>query len=199
MTLPIVFRNQGERTSFNFDFFDYISGAGYKNFYAFSSAVLGGNVLALSPIILDGSLNNLANSGTSNPETLNFDITFNNPAIIEGTAFISYSLTGTGGAQTPVFKIQHVRGAVVTDLGTGSAHSTGTGTQRETIPITLTRKRFLKNDKIRLNIVIGNTGTFNLYYDPTNRTLNGGLTESGTNAKITAAMILKLPFSIQLD
>lgn len=183
----------------SFDYLDYASGLGYRTYYAVIADVSGAVTYFLSPQVMDTSegytLTTIAAPGTT---TQTYDITFQNPAIIQGNALVNFTFrTATGeGNINPEF--YHVRGGVETLLGeaTNTNLSGGTINIREALLVSLTRQGFAVGDILRLKYKITNvSGTITAYHDASSRTT---LTETTTGVTIQTSLIIKIPFVIDL-
>lgn len=201
MALPSIFTPISSGSIASYDYLDYAAGVGYKTYYPCGTELSGSFGTLLSPSQLSGTLDYRSISVTSGTTELNFDLTFNNPAMINGECFISYTLslnTNSGGYVT--YKIFHVRAGVETQIGTCvTATETTAGTagyRKELINATLTQTSFSIGDILRLSCEVTRTaGTYSFWFDPSGRQT---LTESGSGATIDTSLKFIVPFKIDL-
>ena len=192
--VPIKYRKSPPYT-LAVDYFDFVSGAGYKEFYFLGTK---DNVGSKYTLTTDGSM--IADDGnyiliTGND--INFDLTFaDNVTIANALATISYT-TSTNGAttQTIVWTIYHYDGTTETSLGTVTGVVTGTGNQhfRKTIQLMLSQKTFKKGETLRVNSVVSGSAWLRTYIDPAG-TQSFTSTAGGT---ITSASTINIPFKVQ--
>ena len=198
--LPVQFR-QAAPLLFNVDFFDFISGAGYKRFYlAGLEDSVGQKFLLTNDTGLSADENNARLLGTTDTD---YDITFDNPVTIAAAdASISYTVfaSGAGGqSMTIVWTVYHVTsGGTETSLGTvtdtGSDGVGGNAWYRRSVKLALTSKRINKGEKLRVNVAATQTAaTFGYYIDPSGLTVTGG---TGGSASPTAD--INVPFVLDL-
>lgn len=203
--LPIIFRGAGGDNRFNFDWFDYAAGAGYKTFYCCAGKNDSGAQYFLTTEQIASDNDNLSTGalGVGTVE-VNFDVTFNNPVTI-AAADCLIEFTGNANAANDsgyvIATIYHVNSAAVeTSLGTvQSATITSAGgasMQRKSMKVALTKKAFGIGEKLRAEIqfVVSNASV-TFYYDPSSRT---ALTEGGTGASIPSDIRINVPFVVDL-
>jgi len=187
---------------YSVDYFDYATGVGYNKFYLAGQGISGSSIYSLTTdSTLKGDNENFRLSGVD--ATADFDLTFNNPVkIAPNYAQINYVLRKTGTSATRVkWTISHVRGAVVTELGSAydSAFTLGgAGIAGKSTRVLLTGKTFAVGDKLRITPVLkrlGANGEPYIYLDPVGSL---SLTDSLTGATLTTSTSINIPFEVDL-
>lgn len=194
---------KGSDIAATYDYIDLATGTGYKNYYPAGGKDSTGNIYFLTSALLDSDLANFGANFTSGTTTLNFDMTFGAPAIINNAdALVNFrtQMSGTSSGYV-VFTIYHVRGSTVTSIGSTQSptYSTSGATEyaRRLLKISLTKKYFQAGDILRFTMAITRlTGGIDLEWDPAGRQV---LTETGgTSASITSNITVTLPFKIDI-
>lgn len=167
---------------FNVDWFDSVSGLGYKRFYPFASAYYdtgipaSANTYAISTEKIDS--NPWRKGGTEAGAAyvafsdIDFDVTFGKPAKIGGgDAHINITHYNNNGQTYLQLTLYHVRGVTETSLGSVQSDPRGvTNYYRESLIISVSEKQFAVGDILRLTVKhygknnAGNTQYF--YCDP---------------------------------
>lgn len=186
----------------SYDYLDYVSGAGYRNFYATLAETSGGMVYFLSTTAMDSSfksteLRRVQASGAGNSTEKNFDVTFNTSAIMQGTAYINYSVKVVGTASGTVsFTLYKVVNSVESSIATVTSQtfsSTPDAFYRLNIPLTIPTTIFSPNDILRLEVIVSCASGNSLYVtvDPTSIQT---FTETTTGGTIATSLLVRLPF-----
>src|SRR3990167_3458411 len=90
--LPVVFRSGGGSNTFNFDWFDYLAGTAFKRFYLCGLETSGGTkTYIITDRVIYADRDNVTVTANNNTVEYDFDLTFNNPATLQGTAIINFS------------------------------------------------------------------------------------------------------------
>lgn len=155
------------------DFLDTITGIAYKKFYLLGiTKAAGANDYLLttdSSIPSDEENYRITGNGTDT----DFDIKVGKGFTVaaEDAILVLSRNSDTGSAQTLTYTIYHVNsGATETSIGTAVGDTINGGAGEEyklkTQPITLTEKRFIKGDTLRLNITSSSGATDYYYFDP---------------------------------
>ena len=213
MGVPRVYRTAAEKIIASFDSLDVVTGKGFKRFHC-----LVGSANRLTGDAVDATnyrTRVTPAGGVTKDIDLNFDIEFDEPAIIEGEAVVNVSyeaIAGGSAANTTIFLdifIYHVdSGASETQLANNTTATitvnTGIGDIAKRIAelMTIARTRFKKGEKLRVNIE-GWTGSGSgtgaqrsmVYHDPTNRLA----TDSGDSDHSThdTTLFIDVPFVIR--
>lgn len=198
--LPEQYRKSSP-ISFNVDYFDFITNAGFKTFYLLGTYDSVGKKYSLTTDSSSFS-DSQNNSLTTNASDTDFDLTFNNPATIANAlAKISYTASIDGGDAstfTVTWIIYHVRGAVETSIGTVIDKTTRDGdpvhVDRRTVQVELTRTQFAVGDILRVNAVIANNAGAggNCYFSP------AGETNPLAGATWNNSATIQIPFEMDL-
>jgi len=200
--LPIKYRKGTNNLIFNVDYFDYLSGAGYKKFYlAGLTTTTGTNQYILTAdntIVADSDNSTIGGNGTD----LDFDIEFNNPATIAAAdalaSFPTVMSSGNADYFNVTIKVIHYDGSTETELGTVTCDSDDgdpTIKRRKTCKLALTRKFFAVGDILRVNITISSSqaaGTHYTYIDP-----SGHITDTdAAGGTSTSDFSINIPFEV---
>ena len=205
--LPQNFPIPAENLTASFDYFEYASGTGYKNFYCLVTDDSSTTTYALTTQTLESTYNKrkFFNTVASTYVTNNFDITFNTPALISGTALIAYLLeaapagASTGNAQ---FTFYHVRGVTTTQIGTVTGASTTLGgasqIHRLSTQCSLTATAFAPGDTLRVAVGVRNTANnfMGIWCDPASISTLGE-SDTASNPTVTTDLTIRMPFKIQ--
>jgi len=206
------FIKEGEPVLANYSYTDIADGTGVIEFDGFASTDSAGTTYHLTNKPLFSSPATIQASGGGNLDaTLTFNLTpFNIPRYLQGTAVVRYSVVAANtSAGTTTFTeyltIQHVRGAVVTDLGTTTtgtnsvAGDTNISRSTRILRIALTSKQFARGDILRLTLryVLTRTGGANyvLAFDPLEKDQAQG-TATLVSATNPTSLKLNVPFRI---
>lgn len=176
--IPVNFRSGSGNITFNVDYFDYASGAGYKAYYPAGSYQGGAAAYFLTADTGVYSAYGYNYSGGNSD--VDFDLTFNNPATIaDAECIINFTVNINGAdadAGNITWTVYHVStGAVETSLGTATlAVSDGNPSnwKKHCVKFALTSKAFAVGEKLRINLVTATTaagGIDGVYYDPAGR------------------------------
>jgi hypothetical protein len=190
-----------ERILSSFDINDLLENRSYIKFYA-ARAGTSGDVLT-SQQLLSSSVRT---ASTSNFE-INFDATFQAPALIQGIAYfkMAVALEGPGGAPqrngTPTLRLLKYSGGVETELCSAldwPDTSATTGTVTDTLMMaTLTKTAFKIGDILRLEMIMTVSGSTNgtpyVFHSPDTRTTS---TYDGVRptSPDTSSLVVWVPF-----
>jgi len=168
MAVPNTYQISPESAVASYDWTDLATGLGYRNYYGNIATLSGSTVYFLEPqttICAGARLISGANAVDSEWEKVydkDFDLTYTNPAIIQGTMFVNmtYQLspdTVDGYGHLRVFVYHVTAGGTETLLGsaisaTMTALATAAKSRRELIPISLSRRKFRSGEKLRVTI-----------------------------------------------
>ena len=202
-TLPIVFQG-GSRAVASYDYFDYFSGAGYKKFYLGASGISGATVYLITTRAIDSSVNTRSLTSSAYSANQDFDLTFNNPAIVKGDAFFNITtqqaVSQNCWITVTVYKVD-LAGSTL-QIGIGQhAGVNGTGSQqniRHCVKATLDNTHFGIGEKLRVNVKFTNdiaAGAVSIFFDPGSRQT---LTEAISGATIGTDLTAEIPFKIDL-
>lgn len=199
MVMPTPLGNVGTQSIASYDYFDYAANAGYKKFYGVGAKDSVGLKYFLTNQTMDSHVSNIYTQITSGSSTLNFDLTFNNPATIAAADcyinFTNYLATSSTGYM--IFTIKHVRGGVETTLGTVQSDTRttagSTDTLRMLVKATLTQKDFAIGDILRISATLTG-GTYRLWHD----TGRSGTTENSTGNNVSTSLVINIPFRIDI-
>lgn len=175
MAVPRKYRQGGSDFQFNVDYFDYISGVGYKAFYLAGGADSSGLTYFLttnSTIISDTDNNQILTTGGS--FDLDFDIDVTRTFYVADNIAIVKALVRADTSSTfrPTWTIYHVdkdgnETSIGSTIGRTYSGSAGAELHIATTEISTTKKKFVKNEKLRLNIVgLGGSNFDELHFDP---------------------------------
>lgn len=205
--IPNHFTSASEGAIASYDWTDFVAKAGYKSYFPCQATLSGSTLNYLTPTAMDSRApytQYTAAAALALLGELNFDLTFNNPAIIAAApALINFIFSiSQDGSTFHEITIYHVSAAAVeTSLGTAMTPmrtaTGGTQSFRESVSITLTEKKFKAGEKLRVSIStygLGNLEQTTLWHDPSTRstaTDDYGLT-SGTDFEV------QVPFRIDI-
>jgi len=200
MAIPNTFQTVSENLVFNIDYFDYASGAGYKRFYFLGCDDSVGNKYVLTE---DSSLaSDNHNYQLSNGDDKDFDLTFQNPVIIEARdCYVQLATSCSGNdadTYSTVVTVYHVdASATETSLGTVTITDADADPTRYTIKtakFALTRKAFKRGEKLRISIAQTSTASFKTFIDPA-----GTVTQtSASGGSWTSSSFISIPFKMDL-
>lgn len=179
---------------------EMVQDVGYIKFYAGVANQTGGMVYFLSSNPMDSATNavttTITNAGTT---TLSFDIPIGkNVTVAASTAYINctYDIYSTRYFDVTC-KLQHVRGATVTDIGSQTARNTSSGAEweRACYKMTTTEKQFAVGDILRFQWagISDSPSTSLVYHDPTS--LLTGTDEDGRT--VGTDMFINIPFKVK--
>jgi len=194
--IPHYFRRSAS-VSANYSWTDLIAGVGYRTYYLCGQnqwSSFGPYIFFVTPRPMDACSDDqaIAIAGlTTNADWTtiidkDFDLLFNMPAIIYGTAFVNSTVKvwsnsdASPGFAKLTINFYHVStDAAETLLGTFTTDQmSGISTpsySRYSIPISLSNKKFAIGEKLRLNVYVegkiesGKTMYCRIYIDPTSR------------------------------
>jgi hypothetical protein len=216
--IPTLFTKATEGTFASLDFFDFLTGIGYKTFYAtgtdsgffFSqTADFYGNEDASASPFQDGT--------RTRPDSLpiDFDLEFITPATVEGDVIIDYQLCqnnnegvdGVVASQIIVTFYKVDLDAAETSLGTyteTSSQSVGLNRcfyKTKSMKIAIARTHFKRGEKLRMELNGNTTGTTRgqtyIGLDPANRLDILPTDPAGIKTPDTSQFKVRVPFRIQ--
>ncbi len=180
-----------------YDFFDTILGVSFLDFYCLRSFTAGStnqNTLTTDESIPSDSAN-LRILGASDTD---FDMEVIKPfTITDGDATITWmQVTGGGQSCFTVWTIYHVdSGGTPTSLGTvtGETQTAGaTAYEKKSSRLTITGKRFLAGEKLRVKAVVTANANSGIYFDP-----SGGVTQTGTAGRtVNSTAKIRIPIDL---
>lgn len=201
---------QGNEAIQSYDYFDYITGRGYRSIYLAQVKDSGGlSYFATtdSAVISDPNATSTVNARylLNTDGQKSFDIVFNTPARISGDAFINYTLGVTAASSTghAVFDFYQVHNAVETSIGsvTGASQSSPGGAAinlRLAAKVSLTDTSFTIGDILRVKVtavldVNGGGATTRVWIDPASVQ---SITETPTGGTVPSNLVIRTPFLI---
>jgi len=214
MVVPIRFPSKPPEAVASFNWEDIAEGTGIIVFYAFATDSDSGLEYHLTnqPTIYSSKIESATTSGNTESLDLDFDLSqFNSPRIVEGTALISFTMTGTAGVgttceTTATVYIRKWDGTTETNLVSDTSPLlvavNNTVKELVTMPLTVPRTQFAKGDTLRLTFVLttvksagGNSIQGAFGHDPRNR--DGTIIIPSTDDPDTiTSLILNMPFDI---
>lgn len=181
----------------SYDYTDVSSGTGYVIYNGFATQASGAVVsYALTSNPVEGDPISTTAVNTTASETRDFDVTFNTPKTIKGTAIINfthgtYTASNNSNGNWVKITIYHGRGATYTSLGTAECDLFACDAdgeqkyQRRSLKIPIAETHFKIGDVLRVTALwtatyagsSGNTYS-SFHFNPANATLTstGGLT-----------------------
>lgn len=173
MGVPIIF-NRSDNAVSSYDWKDITQATGYINFYPMRVNIHASDtyILTCNSGITSGNTGLVSWAGNVGTDK-DFDITFQKPSLIRGTALFSYYLDPAGAPNggSVTINIYHVStGAVETLLATCTASTIGDDNAWYCVSMPLTTKKFAIGEKLRLNFIAGagaSAGTITLTVNPT--------------------------------
>lgn len=196
MGVPRVYRKT-QRVVPSFDYLDFASGRGYRNFYAAAGTISGSTVYMLTNQTINASFGVRSYSNASN----NFDLLFNNSSIVDGDVLITYTLTGDGTADgRPKFTFTKVAASGTTTalnsvIG-GQFSVAGGGTKRFSLKVDIPRTNFAIGDILRVAIDVNThrvAGTITIYVDPSSLQ---SISEHTSGLTVATNCIIGVPFVV---
>ena len=176
MAVPLMkkksFLRSGEPKIASYDWYDFASNIGYKNFYATGGYDDAAKSYFLSPVLISSDEENCKLTIGATTTELNFDITFNKPVTIAAAdAYITFFLYHSGILNSYLQAILYHVAADTTETSIGgdtsnSLVTAGADTYYKCFKFTLTKKHFAKGEKLRLSLLYTGGGNFcTLFYD----------------------------------
>lgn len=219
--LPQNFPPQTPSAIASYSFTDIASGTGVVNFLGAVTQndttkdyILNTTELASNDIFVSGGATFAGNTAWTEVINKDFDVVFNLPQTIKGTAYLSVGIGlegGGGGGGLANLKVSgaqiiHYDGTTETVVGTGSSetfipliNSSKEG-KNMLIPFTLTEKFFRAGDILRLSMIVfirttGSAGVVSYGFgaDPTDRDFDTTLP-----ADVSTKMTLAMPFRVDI-
>jgi hypothetical protein len=206
--IPVIFRSGASPQIATYDWYDAGLGSGYKRFYCGATFLSGANAQYYLTTKQHEGDYSVSGANTvyqqvvrNNNTTINFDLTFNNPAVVKGEMLIRYCKGWNNGSQNfTIFNIYHVRNAVSTLIGTvttNTDNNPASSVFRRLAKVTVSQKAFAKGDILRISMKMVEYGNQDARWD----FLVGGrvtATENGTSATVDNEMYIDVPFRIDL-
>lgn len=222
MTLPNYFQTSNPATV-NLDYFDYISKTGYKNYFGVVTKDNSSVKYKIVPNFISPHTSYRKSSSvafTNNSPAAafidyDFDLAFTNTATIKGEAAVAFTyshLTGGAGEQSNIHvevNFYHVNsGGTETSIGQGLSevvqyNSNTQRSWRRLVFATLSKKKFINGEKLRVNIKLmgfmtagAGTGTTIFYHDPDNTTSSSFMFADFTDTTLynNSNVIMTIPF-----
>ena len=208
--IPQRFRKSSPSIA-SYDYLDYVSGAGYRTFYAVNGEDSTGVFGFLSPVVMDSAMPGVAplndrrlQVATSATATVNYDITFGTSATIAGgEVYVNYSTRGlaSGSTGSAVFTLKRVRGADSTTIATSTSPTISTGGSesyyRRGFKMTATETLLVDGDVLRLTVALTSVSGAGIIIniDPSNLL---GQVETSTSVVIPTSLIMRVPFVVDI-
>ena len=199
--LPEIYRKQSGNLNFNFDWFDYAAGAGYKRFYPCGAGPAAGVAYFLSSKLIDTSNQAIYLSVLNGTLDKDFDITFSNPCYINASdAIVNFTIKKSDAAAVghATFNVYHANAAAAeTLLGTAVSGDNNMSYERVCLKIPLTAHSIGIGEKLRINIIlVSGAGNISLLYLDPNSGLT--LTETTSGRTIHTDCTVDIPFKVNL-
>lgn len=219
MPLPMTYRKGVTPPIASYDFFDIAEGTGVVEFFGAEVETHGGAdyVLTHSEIYAEGILTDGVLPGTFAAAVFNqdFDISFNIPKIIKGTALFNipvgiYQTNANAGEIYATIDIKKVSGAVSSTLAsvqsstwTGEGGAGGTTQHYLSFPATISKTKFKRYDTLRLTIklysrVTAGSGRWAIWHDPKGRNDTLNATWTSVSNFMSGVLSAYIPFVIDL-
>lgn len=185
--LPISFAIPGEAAVASYDWFDFATGAGYKQFYC----VGGYNSVAKQYFLTTQALesdeeNQFVQIGAGTSD-LDFDITWGKPIILAASpVYFRVKITTTSATAYMTVNVYHVTtGGTETSLGQGISDTLPTDSDHvKVFKFDITKKSFGVGEKLRINTILTSSGSSSSFV------YNAGTAGS--------EMSVQIPFEVQL-
>lgn len=203
--LPTVYRKSSELTP-TYDYVDFIQGVGYINLYAAAAAHASGvydYFLTNQTISSSWEKRSATSADTNNETDLDFDITFQNPAVVMGKAVINFTVSYVDNtiSENFTFTLSKVVGATETSIGTvttptESISGGAASSKRYCVTINTTTTPIGIGEKLRLTVlssVLSGGAGGQIWFDPSSLTTK---TELTTGVTIPTSLIIKVPFQL---
>lgn len=208
--IPVNFQKAGTPQFINYDFFDYITGVGYKDFYGVnvrSGATGIYTFTTRTDIVGEGEG---VTASTQSEQNRDFELIFNRPTTINGDAFISAPIgvtynTSSADTLSGTITLYYTKDGVETQIGQSAVNygsvsydANKVGLRVLTGKFNFNKIRFKAGDKIRLNVAVGAVAANHqnvIYHDPSNTTIDAN--DTGQNYSVsTKRLIMSLPVKI---
>lgn len=180
--LPLSFPVPVESAIVSYPYQDIIEGSGNVNYAGIRVAVdatPANDVYALS--IISNIIASTTGTAVTSAITLNFDIVFNTPKIVNGTGYIilPFQVDGVSFQLNPIFRVYHYDGSTETALTSAvtmeGRTSAGSPLFSERIcKFSITNRNFKVGETLRLKLTFTNSGSGSAYvsHDPTGGNTN---------------------------
>lgn len=198
-TLPLNFPIPIETAITSYPYTDIQEGTGMVNFSGDRVSIDGtaGNDLYILSTA-SGLIPSVTSTTVTSANTINFDVVFNTPKIVNGTGYviIPFNCTGTA-ALTPTFRVYHYDGSTETAISSAITVPTGTAgggtTYFERIgTFSVTNVNFKRGETLRLKLTFadGGAGDRALFHVP--GSTNSNFTQTGGKLSLLAPFRLLL-------
>jgi hypothetical protein len=201
--LPINFPIPTEAAITSYDYFDLAEGTGIVAFYGFATGITGGTYEYLLTTNSSQFSARKAYANHLDDTTLTFDVSFNQPKVLKGTAYIKIPFYFSLNSKTTSFEVTlyHYDGTTETAItstieGEDLVSSASGGEMQmlqEIIKLPITQTSFKSGDTLRLKIYTHtNDGNGRMYFSPSGTQIPAEVTLDADSR-----LILYLPFQIQ--
>ena len=186
-----------------YDFIDIEEGVGYVTLYGYNQSTSGATVYRLGRERVysqDIEISGASAAGWGNIKDVDFDISFNQPKVINGAIKfnIPYHQAGGGSPSSYIFaNVFKYDGSTETALGSVCSKNFQAGTTPSVInmEVDINSIKFIPSDTLRINLVLqaqsNPASTHAIYHDPQAR--NGWNATVGTNIGTTTFSV-QVPF-----
>jgi hypothetical protein len=210
MAIPTIFKQLGGEAIASYDWKDLTSNVGYKKYYGCLMEDSASVKKILTPQVMDSNPTQQTSGGIPTTSVwtkgldLDFDISFDTPAVVRGVFlsnldFYIQASSTTINAYVKIYIYKVDAALAETQIGTvqtatRSLVSTAMGTFREGVLCDLTRTKISRGEKIRITVEVwgqntgGNSGTVGIYVDPSLTLTSSYKTD----------LIFNIPFKIDL-
>jgi hypothetical protein len=153
--IPVKYRGiSGEGAIASYNYSDLASGVGYAVYYLL---ITNDNTGQIRKLVQTSDVGTEAPLGENSTSYVSYDITFETPRIIEGTAFLSGEVDHGGTNSTITASLYYVDGttAAETTIGTEAVTSSKTADVGYSLAFNVSLKHFKIGDKLRLKVKSG--------------------------------------------
>lgn len=187
-TLPISFAIPGEGAIASYDWFDFATGAGYKQFYCVGGYNSVAKQYFLNTTAMESDTLNSAVQIAATTADLDFDLTFQRPIVLAaGSVYFRAACTTSSATCYITVNVYHVTsGGTETSLGQGITTTMDASSTEEVLVVKfdITKKAFAIGEKLRVNTILTSSASNStMFYD------------AGTSGK---EMHIQIPFEVQL-
>lgn len=205
--LPQNFPTPSEGAVASYDWVDFASGFGYRRLYlaqAINKIVQPGGAATQVQFLTTEAMESDGEviSFTDDETAYNFDITFQNPCVIQGRVFFRTLQQSNGVLGFEVnFKLQKISGAVTTELGNVTSNNLSAAglTYVRVCYLDAPKTSFAPNDKLRIVLqctnAAGGACSGVVYIDPSGRAT---AIETNSGKTVSSESYTLIPFVVQL-
>jgi hypothetical protein len=212
--LPTFFNESGQVALANYDFTDIAEGTGNRVFYCFTSKPggtltyhLGQNAIEVGGVSGDTTDGATERRFLFSSNTATFSLSaFNTPQIIQGTAYLNFTIVTLGGyGGTATITASILKNSTTLATTTATAPTSATAVRTYNLSLTITQTDFAVGDVLKVAFAVNESGHVCLEHDPTNRSagsswLIGGKTHPAVDATENPTKCLAyIPFKLNLN